>query len=44
MMQWLDMFCRYKTFGAKITENGVTVKKLWGFKVACVKLQILDFK
>jgi hypothetical protein len=28
MMQWLDRFCRYKTFGAKITSNGVTVKKL----------------
>jgi hypothetical protein len=27
MMQWLDRFCFYETFAAKITSNGVTVKK-----------------
>jgi hypothetical protein len=40
MMQWLDRFCRYETIGAKFTENGVTVKKILGFKVAGVRLQI----
>jgi hypothetical protein len=38
IMQWLDMFCHYETFGAKITQNGVTVKKLWGFKVIGTRL------
>jgi hypothetical protein len=38
MMQWLDSFCRYKTFGTKITKNGVTVKKLCGFEMAGVRL------
>jgi hypothetical protein len=33
MMQLLDSFCRYETFGAKITKNGVTVKMICGFKV-----------
>jgi hypothetical protein len=28
MMQWLDRFCRYETFGAKINKNGVTVKQI----------------
>jgi hypothetical protein len=28
MMQWIDKFYRYKTFGVKITYNGVTVKKI----------------
>jgi hypothetical protein len=37
-MQWLDRFCRYETFGVKTTSNGVTVKKIYGFKIARVKL------
>jgi hypothetical protein len=28
MMQWLDRFCGYETFGAKITKNGVMVKNI----------------
>jgi hypothetical protein len=38
MMQWLDRFCRYKTFGAKITENGVAVEKLYGFELTGTRL------
>jgi hypothetical protein len=38
MMQWLDWFCRCETFGAKITKNGVTVKKIYGFKVSGASL------
>jgi hypothetical protein len=34
MMQWLDRFCDYKTFGAKITENRIMVKNIRCFKVA----------
>jgi hypothetical protein len=28
MMQWLDRFYRYETFGVEIVKNRVTVKKI----------------
>jgi hypothetical protein len=34
MMKLLNRFCHYETFGTKITKNGLTVKKIGGFKVA----------
>jgi hypothetical protein len=27
MMQWLDRFCRYKTFGAKISKTELRLKR-----------------
>jgi hypothetical protein len=39
MMQWLDRFCHHKSFGTKITQNRVTVKKLYGFKVTGARLK-----
>jgi hypothetical protein len=38
MIQWQDRFCRYETFGTKITLNGVTVTKLWGLKALGTKM------
>jgi hypothetical protein len=29
MMQWLDMFCRYETFGAKSLKNKLRLKIMW---------------